>query len=168
MNVKRDSVMRENVMREDMKICIGVIGGSQCSDEVYELAREVGREIARREALLVCGGLTGVMEAACRGAKEGGGTTVGILPGTSREAANPHVDVRIATGLGHARNAIIAQTADALIAIDGSYGTLSEVALGLIHGKPVVGLRFSFNVEGVQHVDTPLEAVTLTVELLNR
>jgi uncharacterized protein (TIGR00725 family) len=106
----------------------------------------------------VCGGLGGVMEAACRGAKDAGGTTVGILPGTDRAAANPFVDVAVATGLGEARNALVVRAADAVIAIGGGYGTLSEIALALKAGKRVVGLE-TWDVEGVEVADSPAAAV---------
>jgi uncharacterized protein (TIGR00725 family) len=108
--------------------------------------------------VLVCGGLGGVMEAACRGAKETGGTTVGILPGTDRSVANPHVDIAVATGLGEARNALVVRAADALVAIGGGYGTLSEVALALKAGKRVVGLG-TWDVEGVEAAGSPEAAV---------
>jgi hypothetical protein len=120
---------------------IGVIGGSQASAEILTLAGEVGREIARSGSVLVCGGLGGVMEAAARGAREEGGLTLGILPSGCRSDANPWIDIAVATNLGHARNAIIAQTADVLIAIDGRYGTLSEIGHALALGKRVIGLR---------------------------
>jgi uncharacterized protein (TIGR00725 family) len=106
----------------------------------------------------VCGGLGGVMEAACRGAKDAGGTTVGILPGTDREAANRFVDIAIPTGLGEARNALVVRAADALIAVGGGYGTLSEIALALKAGKRVVGLG-SWEIEGVEPADGPEAAV---------
>jgi uncharacterized protein (TIGR00725 family) len=118
----------------------------------------VGRELASRGVVLVCGGLGGVMEAACRGAKESGGRTVGILPGADRSAANPYVDVAIATGLGEARNALVVRAADALIAVGGGYGTLSEVALALKAGKRVVGLG-TWDIEGVVAADSPEAAV---------
>jgi uncharacterized protein (TIGR00725 family) len=106
----------------------------------------------------VCGGLGGVMDAACRGAKDAGGTTVGILPGTDRAAANPFVEVAVATGLGEARNALVVRAADAVIAIGGGYGTLSEIALALKAGKRVVGLG-TWAVEGVEVADSPDAAV---------
>jgi uncharacterized protein (TIGR00725 family) len=120
---------------------IGVIGGSEAPPDILLLAEKVGRLIARSGCVLVCGGLGGVMEAACRGAKSEGGTTVGILPGPTRGEANPHVDIRIATNMGHARNAVIAHTADTLIAVGGKYGTLSEIGFSLALGKKVIGLR---------------------------
>ncbi|MCK4368023.1 MAG: TIGR00725 family protein [Thermoplasmata archaeon] len=120
---------------------IGVIGGGHVSKEIGELAKDVGRRIAESGAVLLCGGRGGVMEKACKGAKEAGGLTVGILPTTDPDDANPYVDVRIPTGMGFARNAIIAVASDALIAIGGRYGTLSEIAHALNLGKRVIGLR---------------------------
>jgi uncharacterized protein (TIGR00725 family) len=119
---------------------VAVVGGSTCSAEDARLAEAVGRGLASRGAVVVCGGLGGIMEAACRGAKSAGGLTVGILPGDDRRSANPHVDIPVVTGMGHARNAIVAKTAQAVIAVDGSYGTLSEIALALQNGVAVIGL----------------------------
>ena len=119
---------------------IAVIGGGQCSAEEVSLAEAVGRGLAKRGAILICGGLGGVMEAACKGAKSAGGTTIGILPGEDRSAANPYVDTPIVTGIGYARNLIVVKSAEAVIAIDGSYGTLSEIAYALQSGIPVIGL----------------------------
>jgi len=121
-------------------VFVAVVGGSTCTAEEARVAEAVGRGLAGRGAALVCGGLGGVMEAACRGAKSAGGLTVGILPGDDRRSANPHVDVPVVTGMGHARNAIVVKTAQAVIAIDGSYGTLSEIALALQNGIAVIGL----------------------------
>jgi uncharacterized protein (TIGR00725 family) len=119
---------------------VAVVGGGTCSAEDARLAEAVGRGLASRGAVVVCGGLGGIMEAACRGAKSAGGLTVGILPGDDRQSANPHVDVPVVTGMGHARNAIVVKTAQAVIAVDGSYGTLSEIALALQNGIAVIGL----------------------------
>jgi uncharacterized protein (TIGR00725 family) len=133
------------------------------------MAEAVGRAVAERGAVLVCGGLSGAMEAACRGAKSAGGTTVGILPGPDRSAANGFVDVAVATGLGEARNAIVARTADALIAVGGAYGTLSEIALALAAGKKVVGLetwqlsRAGRSDGGIERASSPQEAVELAL-----
>jgi len=114
--------------------------------------------------VVVCGGLGGVMEAACRGAKGAGGTTVGILPGTSRADANAHVDVALATGLGEARNALVVRAVDALVAVGGEYGTLSEIALALKADKPVVGVG-TWDIDGVRAVAQPAEAARLALEL---
>jgi len=120
---------------------IAVIGGSECSKKEARLAEEVGRELASRGVTLVCGGLGGVMEAACKGARLEGGLTVGILPGNSRHEANKYVEVPIVTGLGYARNALVVKSSQAVIAIDGEFGTLSEIAYALQSGIPIVGLN---------------------------
>ena len=120
---------------------VAVIGGSNCSPEEARLAEEIGRELARQGAILVCGGLGGVMAAACKGVSSEGGVTIGILPGGSRQAANPYVQIPIVTNLGEARNVIVIKSAQAVIAIDGSYGTLSEIAHALQNGIPVIGLN---------------------------
>lgn len=119
---------------------VAVIGGQVCSPEEERIAYEVGSQLARNGAVLVCGGLGGVMEAACKGAKEAGGVTIGILPGPFRSDANPYVDYAIATDMGQARNAIIIRTVDAVVAVGGEYGTLSEIALALKMGKRVVAI----------------------------
>jgi uncharacterized protein (TIGR00725 family) len=119
---------------------IGVIGGNEVPEETYKLAEEVGREIARRKAALVCGGMQGVMEAACKGAIEEKGLTIGILPGDSRNQANPYVQIAIVSGIGYARNVAVVKTSHAVIAIDGSYGTLTEIGYALQSGIPVIGL----------------------------
>lgn len=150
---------------------IAVIGAGRCPPETARLAQEVGRRLAEKGAVLVCGGLGGVMEAACRGAKEVGGLTIGILPGTSHHEANPYVDVPIVTGLGEARNIIIVRTAQAVIAVAGEYGTLSEIAFALKLGRPVVGLqtwKLAQNgkpVEEIIEVATPQEAVEKALAL---
>ncbi|HEX8745478.1 MAG TPA: TIGR00725 family protein [Thermoleophilaceae bacterium] len=123
-----------------MAAYVAVVGPGEASQEEARVAKRVGRLLAEAGAVVVSGGLGGVMEAACRGAKDGGGTTVGILPGPDRAAANEFVDVAIATGLSEARNALVVRAADVLIAIGGSWGTLSEIALALRTGKRVVGL----------------------------
>ena len=126
-----------------MKRQVAVIGSGSCAQdsELAGLAEEVGRRLAEADAVLVSGGLGGVMEAACRGARSAGGRTLGLLPGSDRGAANPHVELAVPTGMGELRNGLIVRAADALIAVGGEWGTLSEIALGLKLGKPVVGLR---------------------------
>ena len=132
-----------------MAASLAVVGPGDARPEQERLAEEVGRRLAEGGAVMVCGGLGGVMEAACRGARAGGGTTVGILPGLDRAAANPFVDVALPTGLGEARNALVVLAAEALVAVGGGHGTLSEIALALKGGRPVLGLG-SWDVEGVQ------------------
>ena len=127
---------------------IAVIGGRKIEKSLLKEAEEVGRLLAGRNAVLVSGGLGGVMEAASRGMKSGGGLTVGLLPQDHKRDANEFVDVAIATGLGIGRNVIIARTADAVIAVGGEYGTLSEIAFALQLGKPVVGIR-TWDIKGV-------------------
>ena len=122
------------------KLFVSVIGASKCSAKEARLAEEVGRELAKRGAVVICGGLTGVMEAACRGARSEGGLTVGILPGTNRNDANPYVDIPILTGMGYTRNPVVVRTGQAVIAIGGKYGTLSEIAYALQEKIPVIGL----------------------------
>jgi uncharacterized protein (TIGR00725 family) len=121
-------------------IQIGVIGPGRAAPEIAEAAFQVGALIALGGAILVCGGGGGAMEAACRGARSAGGTTVGILPGPTREDANPFVDIAIPTGMGEARNALVVRASDAVIAVGGGVGTLSEIGLALKMGKPVIGL----------------------------
>jgi uncharacterized protein (TIGR00725 family) len=120
---------------------IGVIGDAVCSEKIMGLAEEVGREIAKRKGVLICGGLTGVMEGAARGAKKEGGLTIGIIPSESADDANPFIDIPIVTGLRDARNIIVVRSSEAIIAIHGKYGTLSEIAFGLKFNIPVIGLH---------------------------
>ena len=120
---------------------IGVIGGGRCSTKVAQMAEDVGRELAKHGITLICGGLGGVMEAACRGARQAGGRTIGILPGNNAEDANPYVEIPIVTGMGEMRNVIIVKSVQAVIAIDGEFGTLSEIGHALAKGIPVVGLN---------------------------
>ena len=147
------------------KQIIGVIGAGNADAELSCIAEEVGKLIASRDALLVCGGMGGVMEAAARGARSAGGTTIGILPQATKEMANTYIDLPVATGFGEGRNVIIIRTADALIAIGGEYGTLSEVAFALKMGKPVIGIR-TWDIKGIVKADTPEAAVNRAFELL--
>jgi uncharacterized protein (TIGR00725 family) len=137
---------------------VSVIGGSSVTDAEYGRARELGAVLAERGHVVVCGGLGGVMEGVCRGAGEAGGKTVGILPGSDPAGANQYVDTAIATGMGRARNALVVLNGDAAVAVDGSTGTLSEIALALDHGRPVAGL-VGLEVDGVAAVETPTAAV---------
>jgi uncharacterized protein (TIGR00725 family) len=128
---------------------ISVIGGGRCGTDELALAEQVGRLVAQEGATLVCGGLGGVMEAAARGAKAAGGTTIGILPGHDRSKANPYLDYVLTTGIGHARNLAVVSSGDAVIAVGGGYGTLSEIGLAAKVGRPVVILA-GWRVEGVE------------------
>ena len=140
-------------------LLIAVIGAAACTLQESADAEAVGRGLAQGGATLVCGGRGGVMEAACRGAKSAGGLTVGILPGDDAVSANPYVDIAIATGLGEARNAIVARTARAVVAIGGRYGTLSEIGFALKSGLPVVGVNtWVLPSAPIVCVDDPIEA----------
>ncbi len=148
---------------------ISVVGAAECDGRLAKVAFEVGREIARAGAVLVCGGMGGVMEAASRGAREAGGTTVGILPDATRHGANPHLTVALPTGLGEARNALVVRSGDAVVAVGGGYGTLSEIGLALKMGRSVIGIETWRPVRGdggespVVQVASPDEAVRLAV-----
>jgi uncharacterized protein (TIGR00725 family) len=152
---------------------IGVMGPSRCSERTLDLARRTGACIAREGGILICGGGAGVMEAASRGARESGGMTLGILPGSAAAEANPYVDIPIVTGMGHARNVINVLTSQAIIAISGGPGTLSEIALALKCGTPVIGLG-SWRLESpegqappaVYTAHTPEEAVAVALGLI--
>ncbi|QKY15457.1 TIGR00725 family protein [Halorubrum sp. CBA1229] len=142
---------------------VSVIGGSSVPPETAAVAEELGERLANRGHTVVCGGLGGVMEAVCRGAREAGGETIGILPTDRRSDANPHVTVPIATGMGHARNAVVVMNGDAAIAVDGSHGTLSEIGMALAHGRAVAGID-THDVPGLEAVGSPGEAVDYVEE----
>jgi uncharacterized protein (TIGR00725 family) len=144
---------------------VAVVGPGEASPEELHAAEEVGAGLAAAGAVVVTGGLGGVMEAACRGARSRRGRTVGILPGEHRDAANGWVEIAIATGVGELRNGLVVRAADAVVAIGDGYGTLSEVALALRLGRPVVGLG-TWDVHGVDHVSTPEEALGRIAALL--
>ena len=144
---------------------IAVAGGNRCSQRTARLARALGREITAAGAVLLCGGLGGVMEAVAQGAAEAGGTVIGILPGYRHDAGNRHLTVRIPTGLGYARNVLVAAAGDALIALPGAHGTLSEVAMARVLGRPVIGLGVWRDVPGVVVARTAAEAVRRAVAL---
>lgn len=122
------------------KITVSVIGGSRIDSNVDQLAEKIGEIVARVECVLVCGGLGGVMEASCRGAKKAGGLTIGLLPGLDKSDANPFVDIALPTSFGFARNAMVAASADMLIALPGSHGTSSEISYGLVYKRPIFDL----------------------------
>ena len=154
------------------RVVISVIGaGNNAPREAVEMAEAVGRELAKRGAVVVCGGLNGVMEAVCRGAKSEGGVTIGVLPGDDPESANSFVDFPVPTGMGHARNAIVVKAGLAVIAVDGAYGTLSEIGHALAEGKTVIGLKtWQISQEEkneqttIVRAGTPREAVELALQ----
>ncbi|HEC76504.1 MAG TPA: TIGR00725 family protein [Thermoplasmatales archaeon] len=139
---------------------VSVIGGEQCSKEIYELAMEVGRRIAEMKAILITGGRGGVMEAVCRGAKEKNGITIGILPSNDRKEGNKFLDYAIVTGIGYARNILVVLNGDIVIAIDGHYGTLSEISFALEYGKPVYGLlSWEIGIKNFNNVEELFEEI---------
>ena len=146
---------------------IGIIGAGLAKPKLEEIAESIGRMVAEKGAVLYCGGLGGVMEAASRGAMEKGGITVGILPGKKASDANPYVSVPIVTGMSHARNVILVSSCQALIAVGGSHGTLSEIAIALKMWKPVVGLQTWNGIKGVHYVETAEEAVEKAFSLIS-
>jgi uncharacterized protein (TIGR00725 family) len=152
---------------------IAVIGNSKASVQEIKLAKEIGREIAKSGAILVCGGLDGVMEAACRGAVSEGGLTVGILPGTDRNDANQYVKIPIVTGIGYARNIIVVKSAQAVIAVGGGYGTLTEIGYALKNGLPVIGLgtwklsNKEKTEDAIIRADNAADAVAIALEMIS-
>lgn len=148
-------------------VYVAVIGSSEASPEEAGAAQEVGRLLAEAGAVVVCGGLGGVMEAAARGCRAAGGTAVGILPGDHRSSGSPELSVAISTGLGEARNAVIVRTVDAVIAVGGEFGTLSEIGLALRMGKPVVGLS-TWTLAGHDATVDPISRATSPAEAVER
>jgi len=155
-----DSERRAELIEKNLRKArrVAVIGGHQPDEEALKIAYETGQRLAQAGAILVCGGLSGVMEAAARGAREAGGLTIGILPGTNLEEANPFIDLPLATGIGFNRNSMVVLNADSVIAIDGEYGTLSEIAFARLYNKKVVGVN-TWKIEGVLAVNSASEAV---------
>jgi uncharacterized protein (TIGR00725 family) len=156
------------------KAVIGVIGATQTSKENYQLAYEVGTHIAARGAILVCGGLGGIMEAASKGASENGGTVIGVLPGTDKKEANTYVNIAIPTGLGISRNVLVVHCADVIIAFPGTFGTLSEIAIALATGKTVIHFPGTWDLKRIGAVDAarfkeavdPRQAIGLALDAL--
>lgn len=153
-------------MTKQNKKRIAVIGAGSCDTELGKMAEEVGQKIAEAGAVLICGGLGGVMEYAAKGAKSANGLTIGVLPTYHAGDANPFIDIPIVTGLGHARNVIVVGSADVVIAVGGEYGTLSEIAFAFKLGKPVIGLK-SWDLKekvNIQMAKTPEEAVNMALK----
>jgi uncharacterized protein (TIGR00725 family) len=143
---------------------VAVIGPSDATSQQTRNAEEIGRKLAEGGATVVCGGLGGVMEAACRCASGAAGTTVGLLPGTDRDRANEWVQIAIPTGLGELRNGLVIRAADTVIAVGGAYGTLSEIALALRAGIPVIGLN-TWEIEGIERVESADDAVSRALQM---
>jgi len=165
-----NGIYYEVMSSANRKKIISVIGAGVCNDDIGKLAEEVGRRIAEEGAILLCGGLGGVMEHAARGAKSAGGMTIGIIPTYDPANANPFIDIPILTGLGHARNVIVVSSADAVISVGGEYGTLSELAIALKLGRPTVGLK-TWELPRESRMipaDTPEAAVTLALREISK
>lgn len=160
-------VVNREEFRTDMQASIAVVGSSAPSDVAAAHAVAVGAAVARAGAILVTGGLGGIMEAACRGARDQGGLTLGILPGPSKTDANPYVDCAVPTGLGDFRNYLVVAAADAVIALEGRFGTLSEIAMALTLGKAVIGVG-TWEIEGIRNARDPEEAVRLALDAAQR
>lgn len=150
------------------KIHIGVIGAGDCSQEIYNMATEVGYLIGHNGWILICGGLGGVMEGAAKGCYKAGEMTVGILPGEKKDSANPFIRLPIPTGLGEGRNLLVVRASDVVIAIAGGYGTLSEIGLALKIGRPVVGVKTWPGIDGIDYVETPQQAIDMVTTHLSR
>jgi len=145
---------------------IGVIGAGKCSKGMYALSEEVGSLVGKNGWILICGGLGGVMEGAAKGCYNAGGITVGILPEKDKTAANPFINLPIPTAMGEGRNLLVVRASDIIIAISGGYGTLSEIALALKIGRPLIGLKTWPNINGIDYVETPQEAVEKVIHYL--
>lgn len=155
-------------MAKKEQVFIAVIGAGKCSGKLKDLAEKVGKTIAEKGAILICGGLGGVMEAAAKGAKSKKGVTIGILPGDDRKEANPFIDIAIPTGIGEARNLVVIKSADAVIALPGKFGTLSEMAFALKLEKPVISIS-SWNVdEKIERIEDPEKAVARAIDLAGK
>ncbi len=152
-------------MSDGSKPIIAIVGAGKCSKKLRDRAAEVGKYVAEQGGIVVCGGLGGIMEGAARGAKEAGGLTIGILPTENKEDANEYIDLVIPTGFGEARNIMVVRTADAVVAFPGKYGTLSEMAFALHAKKPVISVSAWQLGDEIRHVDSPLEAAKLAMEL---
>ncbi len=149
------------------KVTVSVIGGHEITKEIEQIAQKVGQIIANEGAVLVCGGLDGAMKAAAKGAKSAGGLTVGILPGKDKKDANPYIDIALPTSIGYARNAIVACSADFIVALPGSHGTRSEISYGLVFGRPIIDLG-NWNIEGTIKVSGIADAEKKIKELIKK
>jgi len=155
-------------MTTKRKPMIAVIGASKCSKKLRDMAALVGKYVAEHDGVIVCGGMGGIMEGAARGAKEAGGTTVGILPSDNKDDANEYIDYVVATGFGEARNIIVVRSADAVVAFPGKYGTLSEMAFALKAGKPVISISAWKLGDEIRQAEDPEEAAKLAMDLAGK
>ncbi|MCB2202100.1 TIGR00725 family protein [bacterium] len=155
-------------MPASRKPIVAVVGAGKCSRKLRDKAAEAGRYIAEHGGVVVCGGLGGIMEGAARGAKEAGGTTIGILPSSERSDANEFIDFAIPTGFGEARNFLVIRTADAVVAFPGKYGTLTEMAFALQAGKPIVSVNAWTLSDEIVSVDDPIEAARMAMEMAKK
>lgn len=153
-------------MAQNRKPVIAVVGAGKCSKKLRDAAAEVGRIVAENGGIIVCGGLGGIMEGAARGAKEAGGTTIGIIPTEIKDDANEYIDHIIPSGLGEARNLLVIRTADAVIAFPGKYGTLSEMAFALQSKKPLISVNAWKLGDDIRQVETPAEAAELALQMV--
>lgn len=152
----------------DRKPVIAVIGAGKCSRKLRDMAAEIGRYVAENGGVVLCGGLGGVMEGAARGAKEAGGTTIGIIPSENKADANQFIDYVIPTGFGQARNVLVVRAADAIVALPGKFGTLSEMAFALVSGKPIVSVQAWKLGEEILQVEDPIEAAKIAMDLARK
>ncbi len=152
----------------DRKPVIAVIGAGKCSRKLRDMAAEIGRYVAENGGVVLCGGLGGIMEGAARGAKEAGGTTIGIIPSENKADANQFIDYVIPTGFGQARNVLVVRAADAIVALPGKYGTLSEMAFALVSGKPIVSVQAWKLGEEILQVEDPIEAAKIAMDLARK
>ena len=157
------------MVKHRQKITISVIGGHDADGKVEKLAHDVGKTIAKAGAILVCGGLKGVMQAVAKGCKDGGGTTIGLLPGKEKTDANPYIDIALPTSIGYARNAMVACSADIIIALPGSHGTNSEICYGLVYGRPVLdlggwGLKGMIKVKDVKEAELMIRGLVKKIQ----
>jgi len=150
------------------KPVIAIIGAGKCSRKLYDMAADIGRYVAENGGVVLCGGLGGTMEGAARGAKEAGGTTIGIIPSENKADANQFIDYVIPTGFGQARNVLVVRAADAIVALPGKFGTLSEMAFALVSGKPIVSVQAWKLGEEIQQVEDPLEAAKIAMDLARK
>ncbi|MDP8212842.1 MAG: TIGR00725 family protein [Candidatus Zapsychrus exili] len=165
-NLKTPEAKEKEEIIMNQKIVISVIGGHDVDEDTIDLAYKVGSIVAKSGAILACGGLFGVMEAASKGAKEAGGLTIGLLPGKDKQEANPYIDIALPTTIGYARNAMVVASANIVIALPGSHGTLSEICYGLVYKRPIIDLG-NWDKDGLIKVDNLEDLSNKIAELIS-